>query len=82
MSRYKAGTLAVDIMYVNQISFLVTVSPNIKFGTAEVLKSETAPTLLLAAIKQVKKACATQGFVITNLLAGGQFEPLRANLAD
>jgi hypothetical protein len=80
-SRYKAVTLALDIMYVNRISFLVTVSRNIKFGTAEMLKSETAPTLL-EAIKQVKKAYATGGFVITNLVANSQFEPLRADLAD
>jgi hypothetical protein len=40
----------------------VTVSWHIKFGTVEMLKFETAATLL-EAIKQLKKAYATRGFI-------------------
>jgi hypothetical protein len=73
MERYKAATIAVDIVYVNRIPFLVTVSRHIKFGTGEMLESETAATVL-DAIKQAKKAHAKRGFILT--LADGQFEPL------
>jgi hypothetical protein len=69
-------------MYVNRIPFFATVSRrHIKFGPAKMLKSEMVATLL-EAIKQVKKAYVTRGFIRTNLLAGGQFEPLRAGLDD
>jgi hypothetical protein len=80
LARYKEVTTAVDIMYVNKIRLLMTVSRHIKFGTAKIIKSETGATLL-AAINQVKKACMARGFIITNLLANGQFEPLRGKLA-
>jgi hypothetical protein len=39
MANYRDVTLCVDIMFVNKIPFLVTISRNIKFGTAEVLKN-------------------------------------------
>jgi hypothetical protein len=82
MARYKEVTIAVGIMYVNKIRFLMTVSRHIKFGTAEMIKSETGATLL-AAINQVNKAYSTRGFIITSLLAvDGQFEPLGGDLAD
>ncbi len=80
-TRYKAVTLAVDVMYVNRIPFLMTVSRHIKFGTAEMLKSESDASLL-DAIKDVKKAYATRGFKLTYILADGQFKSLRADLAD
>jgi hypothetical protein len=81
MTRYKAVTLAVDVMYVNQIPFLMTVSRHIKFGTAEMLKSKSDASLL-DAIKHVKKAYATRGFKLTYILADRQFKSLRADLAD
>jgi hypothetical protein len=65
MTQYKAVTLAVDVMYVNRIPFLMRVSQHIKFGTAEMLKSESDASSL-DAIKHVKKAYArTQGFKLT-----------------
>jgi hypothetical protein len=81
MTRYKAVTLAVDVMYVNRIPFLMTVSQHIKFGTAEMLKSKSGASLL-DAIKHVKKVYATRGFKLTYILADEQFESLRADLAD
>jgi hypothetical protein len=59
----------------------MTVSQHIKFGTAEMLKSESNASLL-DAIKHVKKAYPTRGFKLTYILADGQFESLRADLAD
>jgi hypothetical protein len=80
MSRYKDVTVAGDIMYVNTIPFFMSVSRHIKFGTAEMITSETAKTLLTA-IKQVKRAYAQRGFALRTMLLDGQFEPLRADLA-
>jgi hypothetical protein len=79
MTRYKAVTLAIDIMFVNRIPFLMLVS--IKFGTAEKLNSKLDATLL-DGIKHIRKVYATRGFTITNLLTDGQFKSLRPNLAN
>jgi hypothetical protein len=68
-------------MYENRIPFLMTVSQHIKFGTAEMLKSESDASLL-DAIEHVKKAYATRGFKLAYLLAERQFESLRADLAN
>jgi hypothetical protein len=45
MSRYQEVTLACDIMYVNKIPFFVSISRHIKFGMAEMLKSESTTQL-------------------------------------
>jgi hypothetical protein len=75
MSRYQDVTFAGDIMYVNTIPFCMSVSRHIKFGTAEMITSETSKTLLTA-ITQVKRAYAQRGFALRTMLLDGQFEPL------
>lgn len=80
IARYREVILAVDIMYVNEVPFFVTVSRNIKFGTAEMILSKSNRTLL-AAIKQVQKTYKQRGFCITHLLIDGEFDSLRADVA-
>jgi hypothetical protein len=80
MSRYREVTLACDIMYVNRIPFPVSISRHIKFGTAEMLKSESA-VQLPASIKLVTQTDATRGFLVTRMMVDGQFEPVRGELA-
>jgi hypothetical protein len=67
-------------MYVNGIPFLVSISRHSKFGTAEMLKSESAAQLLVS-IKLVTQTYATRGFLVTRMMVDGQFEPLRGELA-
>jgi len=66
-------TLAVDIMYINRISFVMTKSRAIHFGIAELIKNEKISTIMIA-IKQVIKAYKARGFCIHHILADGQFE--------
>ena len=54
MSRYRKVVLCVDIMYVNKVPFLMTVSRHIKLGTAERLVNRKEETVL-AAIMEVCK---------------------------
>jgi hypothetical protein len=68
-------------MFVNRLPFFMTISRHIKFGTAEAIKNQQNKTIL-AAIKQVKSIYMRRGFIITHLLMDGQFEPLRADIAD
>ncbi len=81
MNRYKNVILAGDIMFVNKIPFLMTVSRYIKFGTAVMIKNKSNKTIL-AQIKAIQKVYMRRGFVITTLLMDGGFESMRADLAD
>jgi hypothetical protein len=64
MERHRDVTLCVDIMFVNQIPFFITISRNIKFGTIEVLKNRKNPTILQA-FKNVNAIYNNLGFQIT-----------------
>ncbi len=81
MSQYRNVTLAGDIMFVNKIPFFMTISRNIKFGTAEMILNQKNSTLI-AAIKQVKQIYMRRGFIIHTILLDGQFESLRGDIAD
>jgi hypothetical protein len=81
MTHYRELILGGDIMFVNKIPFFMTISWHVKFGTAEMLKNQQNKTIL-ATIKQVKSVYLKRGFQVTHMLMDGQFELLRAELAD
>ena len=54
LERYKGVTLAGDIMFINGIRFINTISRYIKFMAAEHITSAKAPTLK-ESIRQVKQ---------------------------
>ena len=81
MSRYRKITLAVDIMYVDKIPFLVTLSRNIRFGTVEVLADRKQHTIVRA-IKNVQALYVPRGFTVETALMDGEFVALRGDLAE
>jgi hypothetical protein len=81
MSHYREVTLGGDIMFVNRFPFVMTISRHLKFGTAEYIKNQKDDTILTA-IKHVKGLYMHRGFKITHMLMDGQFESLRADIAD
>jgi hypothetical protein len=81
MSRYRNVTLAADLMYVNGIPMLVTISRNVRFVTVEALPNRNIPTLVNG-IKAVATIYKRAGFRITTALMDGEFEPMRGDLAD
>jgi len=81
MSHYREIILTGDIMFVNKVAFFVTISHNLKFGTTEMLPNQKSKTIL-GAIQQVKAIYSQRGFAISAILMDGQFDPLRADLAD
>jgi hypothetical protein len=81
VEKYHNVTLAFDIMYVNKIAFLVTLSRNIRFGTAERLPSRNG-TDVVKALKAVVKIYKARGFKVSTLLGDGEFEPLRSDVYD
>ena len=54
MAKYRNVILAVDVMFVNKISFFITTSCDIKFNTVEMLGSQTNK-VFVASIQQVLK---------------------------
>jgi hypothetical protein len=78
---YKDVTFAADIMFVNGIAMLLTISRKIKFGTVEELVSQNSKTLL-GSIKKMCQIYARGGFRPRIALMDRQFEPLRGELAE
>eukprot|EP00804_Cyclotella_cryptica_P022012 CCRYP_000938-RA/>CCRYP_000938-RA protein AED:0.35 eAED:-0.94 QI:0/0/0/0.5/1/1/2/0/366 len=81
MSQYKNVTLSADIMKVNNIPFLMTISRHIKFGSAGKLDNMSNPTVI-SHFKAVIGVYASRGFRVSVILANNQFESMRGALAD
>ena len=81
LERYRKVELAGDVMKVNGVPFLVTISCELKFGTTQHLKNQFMKTIL-AAIKEVNGIYRRRGFVITTMSMDGQFDSLTADLMD
>jgi hypothetical protein len=81
MSRYRNVTLANDVMYVNGIPMLVTISRSIRFATVEALPNRNISTLVKG-IKAVATVYKRASFRITTTLMDGELEPMRGDLAD
>ena len=73
MDRYRHVTLCADVMHVNGIPMMVTLSRNIKFGTVEVLPSRSEPDLINCLVS-VTRVYKQRGFRVTLLLIDGEFD--------
>jgi hypothetical protein len=82
MSRYRNVTLAADVMYVNGIPMLVTISRNLRFATVEALPNWNIKTLVLKGTKAVATVYKRASFSLSATLIDGEFEPMRGDLAD
>jgi len=76
LSRHRDVTLAIDIMFVNKIPFLVTVSRALKFVTVEDLLNRKVTTVR-DKLRAVLRLYRHRGFHVTTLLGDQEFEPLR-----
>ena len=81
VEQYHDVIIAVDVLYINKLPFIATISRYICFGTVEFLRNQKSTTLI-EHIKQVNRLYRQRGFRPTYALMDGQFEPLRGNLAD
>jgi len=81
MRHYRCVTLCADVMFVNVIPFLVTVSWHIKFGTIQPIANRKMATIM-AGTKAVLQVYCRAGFVVTQALMDGEFELLRGELAE
>ena len=76
LSRHQNVTLAIDIMFVNKIPFLITVSRNIKFVTIEDLPNRKVTTIR-DKLRAVLRLYRHRGFHVTSILGDQEFEALR-----
>jgi len=60
-------TIAIDIMYINEIPFMMTTSRAIHFGTAEMIKNKTKLTIIKS-IQQIINTYHGCGFKIKHIL--------------
>ena len=79
-ARYRHVTLCVDVMFVNRIPFLVTISRHIRFGTVEPLQSRNQ-SAIIAALQSVIQVYRRGGFQVIAALMDGEFAPLGGELA-
>jgi hypothetical protein len=73
MNTYYLITLAVDIMFLNNIPFLTSISQHIGFGTAERLVNRQVSSLIKA-IKRLCQVYSLWGFKISTILGDNEFD--------
>jgi len=79
LSEHRNVTIMVDIMYINEIPFIMTTSHAIHFGTAEMIKNETKSTIIKS-LQQIIDTYHVRGFKIKHILGDRQFECIRSHM--
>ena len=79
--RYKVVTVCADVMKVNSVPFLMSISRKLKFGTSQMVLNMENKTLL-DVFKKIKKIYRIRGFVLKFVLADNQFASLSEDLAS
>ena len=77
---YRNVMLCIDIMYVNRVVMMISVSRNIKFATIEVIPSNKT-AILVNGMKGILQIYQCNGFNIEMALMDGEFGHLRSELA-
>ena len=81
LERYRNVMVCVDIMYVNRVAMMISVSRNIKFATIEAIPSNKT-AILLNGMKGILQIYRRNGFNIEMALMDGEFGHLRGELAS
>jgi hypothetical protein len=81
MEHYRKVVLCVDVMKVEKMPFLMTISRAIEVGTVVWHKNAKAVTIL-AQLTEVRNIYVKRGFLLEIVEVDGQFEPLRGALGE
>ena len=73
---HRSIILTMDIMFINKVAFLVTISRNLKFGTVEALPNRQIPTITQR-LRSVVALYRHRGFEISAILTDNEFEAIR-----
>ena len=77
MKVHRSVTLAIDVMFINKVAFLITISRNLKFGTVEAISNRQVTTII-AKLRSVCQVYHHWGFQVSVLLGDPEFEPIRS----
>jgi hypothetical protein len=73
LQQYRSITLFIDIMFINKIHFLLSMSQNIKFITGTALNNRAEKSIVVA-LKEIHGIYRKRGFGSTTILRDGEFE--------
>jgi hypothetical protein len=73
MEWYQTLTLCADLMYVNGVPFLLTISQNLKFGKIEALPNQLEATIITGLVSMVR-VYKQPGFSVSLGLTDGKFD--------
>ena len=76
MDVHHSVTLAIDVMFINKVAFLITISRNLKFGTVEAISNRQITTIM-AKLNSMCQIYHHRGFRVTVILGDPEFEPIR-----
>lgn len=81
LQRHKEVTICFDVMFANEIAFLVSGCRYIKFCTAEALENRRNETMLTG-LKRVKMVYARRGLIVSQAAGDNEFQSLEAGISD
>ena len=77
--KYKNVTICIDLMFVNRIIFLISISQSIRFGTCELLVNQTHISIAKA-IDNIIKLYSMGGFHVSRIHMDGQFKGIQEKI--
>ena len=79
LDKYKEVTICCDLMHINGIGLLVTISRHIIFATGSMIKKRKVEHIV-DGITQVHKVYLKRGFKITHMHTDCELEPIRKEM--
>ena len=73
--------LAIDIMFINKIAFLITISRGLRIGSIHALDNRQVPTIR-DSLRAVLQRYQRRGFRIQTILADDEFQPVAALMSE
>ena len=81
LKQYHKVTLCIDMMFVNRIAMMVTISWNIKFGTMEAVPDRKESTITHA-VQNVVQLYKGAGYKVNMIMVDGKFSYLKLPMGE
>ncbi|MFN7263281.1 MAG: reverse transcriptase domain-containing protein, partial [Cyanobacteriota bacterium] len=81
LQRHGSPILCLDVLFINKIAFLTTLTRDLRIGTIEELPNRQIGTIGQK-LKNIVKKYEHRGFKISTILADNEFEPLSSTIPE
>ena len=81
LKQYHKVTLCIDMMFVNKIAMMATISWNIKFGTVEPVPDRKESTIT-DAVQNVVRLYKGAGYKVIMIMVDGKFSYLKLPIGE